>query len=129
MGVTLLLVYKIVCLGVGFACIYLGYRLLMAGVLTGSETELQATFAKNRVLLKRASPGVVFGFFGVLIICTAILKGIHFDPPCGDVPPRGLSDDAASDTTNSVSSDATGNASTNVTPTNTAPVASPRFSQ
>lgn len=57
---------------VGFGFAVLGYRLFVRGVL-GSDVE--AVWQDNKLLLRRAAPGTLFAFFGLVMIATALWRG------------------------------------------------------
>jgi hypothetical protein len=55
--------------GIVFA--YLGYRLFVLGVLSPSG-DVEAIWGNNKLLLKRASPGIFFALLGAIIIIAAL---------------------------------------------------------
>jgi hypothetical protein len=55
---------------IGFAFAFLGYRLFDKGVLGVSD--LEAVWSDRKLLLKRAAPGTLFAFFGVVMIATTL---------------------------------------------------------
>ena len=73
--IVVLVFYKIVALVVGLSFAYLGYRLLVAGILSPGG-DFDARWQDIRVVLKRASPGTFFALFGVMIVCVALFTGL-----------------------------------------------------
>jgi hypothetical protein len=55
---------------IGFGFAFLGYRLFDKGVLGASD--LEAVWNDRKLLLKRAAPGTLFAFFGVVMIATTL---------------------------------------------------------
>ena len=57
---------KIVCILVGFGVVYLGYKLLLAGVK--GKFKFSASWLKNKADLASASPGLLFLLLGCFLI-------------------------------------------------------------
>lgn len=57
---------------VGALCMFLGYRLLMRGIYSGSNE--RAVWDDNFLLLKRGAPGILFALFGALIIIVSLFQ-------------------------------------------------------
>ena len=70
--------YKLSTLFVGFGLAYLGFRLLLAGVFEGGG-DLDATFADNKLVLKKASPGIFFALFGTAVLIVSLWVGLNLE--------------------------------------------------
>jgi|GEM_PF-6781129 len=79
-----LLAYKLVCLLVGAAMAWLGYRLYSKGV-TANAGSLDGTAGGIRVVLTNAAPGTFFVVAGVVIVMMTVWKGITFDSDDSEV--------------------------------------------
>ncbi|MBB3055455.1 hypothetical protein [Mucilaginibacter gotjawali] len=79
--------YKITCLLVGLAIIFLGYKLFVKGVFIQSG-DLEATFKNNKLIIKKALPGTYFVVLGTIIICCTIIKGLSSDENIHGFPLR-----------------------------------------
>ena len=73
-----LISYKLASLVVGSVFAHMGYRLFMSGIW-GSAGELEASFADNKLIFKKAAPGTFFAVFGALIIAITLYKGLEFE--------------------------------------------------
>ncbi len=79
--VTLIVaLYKIVCLAVGLAFAYMGYRLFLAGI-DRPAGNLQAEAEAGKLSLTGAAPGVFFALFGTAVIGFTIIRGLNIDLP------------------------------------------------
>jgi hypothetical protein len=66
--------YKIVCLLVGLAFCYMGYRLFLAGIRKG-ETDLEFSWKKIAIKVGKAAPGTCYALFGAFIVGSVVWKG------------------------------------------------------
>jgi hypothetical protein len=73
-----LLLYKLASLIVGTLLAYMGYCLFLAGIFNGGG-DLDASMADNRIVLKKASPGIFFALFGTVIITVTLFRGLQLD--------------------------------------------------
>jgi hypothetical protein len=74
--------YKLSCLVVGLAAIYMGYRLFLARAKAEpSDTVLQMQDWK--VSIKKAAPGTLFALFGMIIVASTVMKGYHVHDSIG----------------------------------------------
>jgi hypothetical protein len=69
---TTTLAVKLMALAIGGLCIFAGYRLLALGIFP-SGSDLNITFGKNGLLLKKAAPGTIFALLGVALISIALV--------------------------------------------------------
>ena len=76
--VLALLVYKVAVLLAGFGVTWFGYRLFVQGILSASG-DRDARFAKNRLVLKQAAPGIFYALFGTVVISLAIYRGLDVE--------------------------------------------------
>lgn len=72
------LAYKIVNFAVGLCMAYFGYKLLTAGIFEGGG-DIDTQFLNNKLIIKKASPGVFFALFGSSIIGIAAYKGLTIE--------------------------------------------------
>jgi hypothetical protein len=76
-GILATALYKVICLLVGLAFAYLGYRLFVQGIFRASG-DLQAEFKDTKIILKRAAPGTFFSVLGAAIVIGTILAHFSF---------------------------------------------------
>jgi hypothetical protein len=72
-----LFAYKIACLLSGVICIFLGYRLFLAGLL-GPAT-LEAAKGSLSFAMRNAAPGTFFALFGTFVVGLTVFRGLNFD--------------------------------------------------
>src|SRR5262249_13105783 len=84
MTAILLVTFRIIALGVGALVVYLGYRLFKIGYFE-SGGEFAAQEGKNKLLLKKTTPGVFFALFGAVVIGIGIWNPLDLR---GSRPPR-----------------------------------------
>lgn len=70
--------YKIISLLVGAFFGYMGYKLFTKGIW-GSSGNMEAEFGDNKIVLKKAAPGIFFALFGSIIIITTISKKLELE--------------------------------------------------
>jgi len=70
--------YKLVTLLIGLVFGYFGYRLFVLGVYEKAG-ELKTTWGDKNLILKQASPGTFFALFGIVLIATALIKGLAIE--------------------------------------------------
>lgn len=59
--------------------IWMGYRLLRAGIFESKDSEITATLGdKIKVAIKRAAPGTAFAVFGAVMFVVAMTNGPRF---------------------------------------------------
>jgi hypothetical protein len=68
----IILITRLAGAALGFGCIFLGYRLFMAGVY-GQTGEVAGTVGGHSVSFKNAAPGAFFAICGTLIAGVALL--------------------------------------------------------
>lgn len=68
------IIYKLTTLLIGFGLVYLGFKLFLVGVFEGGG-DLGVTFSDNKLILKKASPGIFFALFGTVVIIVSLWKG------------------------------------------------------
>lgn len=74
----LAILYKCVCLFVGLAFAFMGYRLFLAGkTKEAGSIEMSGNF--NKIRLINAAPGIFFSLFGMVLIVSAVFQGISKD--------------------------------------------------
>lgn len=85
--------YRIVCLLVGYAFAYLGYRLYLKGVLE-KEGEISGGYGGWKFAFRNVAPGVVFvilgvivGGFGIVRPITTTIRNERTQPIVQTVPP------------------------------------------
>jgi hypothetical protein len=85
----LIVLYKIVCLLVGLAFSYMGYRLFLEDK-TKSAGSLEASVNENKLKVTDGAPGVFFSLFGTILIVFSMLKGISYnhETPSDKKPPE-----------------------------------------
>lgn len=67
-------VFRSITVIAGVLITYMGYRLLCLGIMQPAEgTDVEAIWGDRKLLLKRATPGVIFAFVGVAVIIGALL--------------------------------------------------------
>lgn len=71
--INLLIMFLFGSLITGISFAVLGYKLFIKGVFESSDIE--ATWKDRSLLLKKASPGTIFGLFGVAVIVFSLWKG------------------------------------------------------
>lgn len=76
------ILYKIICLIIGFASVYMGYRLFLADK-TNPAGDVDATAHNYQLKLKGAAPGIFFSLFGTIVICFTIFKGSEYHDTVG----------------------------------------------
>jgi hypothetical protein len=76
----LLVLYKIVCLIVGWGFAFMGYRLFLADK-TNPAGDLNAKSGKYAFSLRGGAPGIFFSLFGTVLICFSIFKGVEYRGP------------------------------------------------
>ncbi|HEX7759835.1 MAG TPA: hypothetical protein VF459_10050 [Caulobacteraceae bacterium] len=76
------MIYKLACLGVGIACVFMGYDLFMAGVL--APADLKAANGSANLSLANAAPGTFFALFGCSVIGLTIWRGLDVSAGSGD---------------------------------------------
>lgn len=72
-----LFAYKIACLLAGAACVYMGYKLFLAGVF--DTATLEASRGQATLSLQNAAPGTFFALFGTVVIGFTVFRGLQFD--------------------------------------------------
>jgi hypothetical protein len=72
-----LFAYKIACLLVGLACIFMGYRLFLEGVF--APATLEAAKGQATLSLQNAAPGTFFALFGSVVVAFVVWQGLHFE--------------------------------------------------
>jgi len=74
--------YKGACLLAGLLCVYLGYRLFLAGIW-GKAGDFETSYKDTRVVLTGAAPGTFFAFLGAGIMIATIWSGLNigYDGP------------------------------------------------
>ena len=72
-----LFAYKLACLLAGLACVYMGYRLFLEGVL--SAASLEAAKGNASLSLQNAAPGIFFALFGSFVMGFTVFRGLHFE--------------------------------------------------
>lgn len=80
-------IYKLSTLFVGFSLAYLGFKLFIAGIFEGGG-DLDTTFNNNRLVLKKASPGIFFALFGTVVIVVSLSKGLSLEQVNTQPTPR-----------------------------------------
>ena len=68
--------FRLAVVAAGLACVYMGYRLFVLGVMPREGSEIDARSGEIRLTLKNAAPGTCFAFFGAAIIAVMIAFGI-----------------------------------------------------
>lgn len=68
--------FRLATIAAGLACIFMGYRLFVLGVMPREGSEIDARSGEIRLTLKNAAPGTCFAFFGAAIIATMVVSGI-----------------------------------------------------
>jgi len=79
-ALSLVAIYKIASLLVGFSFGYLGYRLFMAGIHR-SAGELEASRGSWKFKMVRTAPGTFFALFGAAIIAVTVFQGFDIEMP------------------------------------------------
>jgi hypothetical protein len=75
MTVSLLVTFRIVALLVGAFIVFLGYSLFKIGYFE-SGGDFEARVGKNKLILKKAAPGVLFALFGAVVVAVGVWKPI-----------------------------------------------------
>lgn len=73
-----LILYKLTCLFVGLAICFMGYRLFLADVKTGSS-DASFSWKGAAFSLQRGAPGTFFALFGAVVIAVTVWKGFQAD--------------------------------------------------
>jgi hypothetical protein len=73
-----LISYKLATLLVGMIFGVLGYKLFRAGVYEKAG-DLKAAWGNKNLVLKQAAPGTFLALFGLILITTALIKGLDFE--------------------------------------------------
>ena len=73
----LIVLYKIICLFVGLAFAYMGYRLFLENKIKKAGS-LEASGNGSNIKITDAAPGVFFSLFGTVLIVFSILKGVSY---------------------------------------------------
>lgn len=72
--IAIVTLFRTVMVLVGVSFAYLGYKLFCRGIYDKAG-DMEATWGKNKLLLKQAAPGTFFALFGVIVIAISIWKG------------------------------------------------------
>lgn len=67
-NISIWVLYKVITLSVGLLCTYMGYRLLLKGIFDGGSDITAAWNNNKKLIIKRASPGIIFALIGFGII-------------------------------------------------------------
>lgn len=67
--------FRVAVIVAGVVSIFLGYRLLVRGVMPGGRTEAGAEVGGIKLTVKNAAPGTCFALFGVVIIIAMLVQG------------------------------------------------------
>jgi hypothetical protein len=86
--------YKVTCVGVGFLCCFLGYRLFTLGIVK-SAGSLDASVSGSKLSLKSAAPGTFFAVLGAVIVLFTVWRGISFEDGKGFSNPPGSAETRA----------------------------------
>ncbi|MHC4270344.1 MAG: hypothetical protein ACYSTS_18055 [Planctomycetota bacterium] len=71
--INLLIMFLFGALMTGIAFAIIGYKLLIKGIFP--ESDLNVEWEDMSLVLKRTTPGMLFGLFGVFVIVFSLLKG------------------------------------------------------
>lgn len=86
-NISIWVIYKVVTLLVGLLCIFMGYKLLMKGIFDGGS-DITAAWDNNRkLIIRRASPGVIFALVGFGIIAINFTVSSYSFQARGDIRP------------------------------------------
>lgn len=70
-------ILKITTIFFGFCCVFMGYKLLVKGIFP-ADSDIEVGWDKDRrLVLRRASPGVIFAVIGFAIIGLTSWFGIY----------------------------------------------------
>ncbi|HCI6773158.1 TPA: hypothetical protein RFW12_004353 [Klebsiella variicola] len=70
-------ILKITTIFFGFGCVFMGYKLLVKGIFP-ADSDIEVGWDKDRrLVLRRASPGVIFAVIGFAIIGLTSWFGIY----------------------------------------------------
>lgn len=72
-------IYKAVSIFAGLAFAFMGYKLFVQGIFQVGG-ELHTNWENRALVLKKAAPGTFFAFFGTLIVCIALWRGLYIGP-------------------------------------------------
>lgn len=70
------LTFRIVTIATGLACVYMGYRLFVLGVMPREGSDIDAQSDQIRLTIRNAAPGTCFAFFGAAIIIAMVVSGV-----------------------------------------------------
>lgn len=69
--------FRLAVIASGLACVYMGYRLFILGVMPGGGgSEIGADAGAIKLTVKNAAPGTVFATFGALLIIVMLVQGM-----------------------------------------------------
>ncbi len=71
-------IYKLVCLFVGTAFSFLGYRLFTLGIW-GKAGDVTANFRDTKLVIKSGAPGTFFAVLGAAIVVATVAQGMNFN--------------------------------------------------
>lgn len=78
-NISIWVLYKVITLSVGLLCTYMGYRLLIKGIFDGGSDITAAWSNDKKLIIKRASPGVIFALVGFgIIVINFVVSGYSF---------------------------------------------------
>ncbi|MEG0281520.1 MAG: hypothetical protein RR686_19950 [Morganella sp. (in: enterobacteria)] len=78
-NISIWVIYKVITLSVGLLCTYMGYRLLLKGIFDGGSDITAAWSNDKKLIIKRASPGVIFALVGFgIIVINFVVSGYSF---------------------------------------------------
>ncbi|MBJ9306993.1 hypothetical protein I5496_02075 [Citrobacter freundii] len=78
-NISIWVLYKVITLSVGLLCTYMGYRLLLKGIFDGGSDITAAWSNDKKLIIKRASPGVIFALVGFgIIVINFVVSGYSF---------------------------------------------------
>lgn len=67
--------FRLSVIAAGTACVYMGYRLFVLGVMPRDGSQIDAQAGEIRLSLKNAAPGTIFALFGAVIIGLMLWQG------------------------------------------------------
>jgi hypothetical protein len=79
-SVSIVAIFKIASLLVGFGFGYMGYRLFLAGLLAPAG-DLKASIGNKNLRLSRTAPGTFFALFGAAVVAVTIFQGFEVELP------------------------------------------------
>lgn len=68
-------IFRVAVITTGLACVYMGYRLFVRGVMPQDGSDVDAKAGEIRFTLKNAAPGTCFAAFGALLIAIMLIQG------------------------------------------------------